>query len=103
MRKRRTTGTVIVVTTRRDGSVVIWEQSSALTVDDEDEEVKPVLLVSFWGREGDSDSLEREYGTVGCWFEEDGCKCLLCSSRATHPSYGRFPSSPTPAPMLFQA
>ena len=82
-----------VLTTRREGSVVIWERGSALTGDGEDEEVKPVLLVSFWGREGESNDWsgsrgvrrERLYATVGCRFEEDGCKCTLfyscsCSS-----------------------
>lgn len=69
-----------VVTTQREGSAVIWEQSRALTEGGEDEEVKPVLLVSFWGREGDSDDWSRGvrrgrlYATVRCWFEEDGCK-----------------------------
>jgi len=100
-----------VVTTRREGSTVIWEQGSALTGDGEDEEVKPVLLVSFWGREGDSDDWsgsrgvrrERLYATVGCRFEEDGCKCPLYSSHDCSSIISPVSSSPTPAPMLFQA
>ena len=100
-----------VVTTRREGSVVIWEHSSPLTGDGADEEAKPVLLVSFWGREGDSDDWsesrgarrERLYATVGCWFEEDGCKCPLYSSHGCSFIIWPVSSSPTPAPMLFKA
>ena len=100
-----------VVTTRREGSVVIWEQSSALAGDGDDEEMKPVLLVSFWGREGDSDGWsgrrgvrrERLYATVGCWFEEDGCRYPLHSSSGCSFIIWPVSSSPTPAPMLFQA
>lgn len=98
-------------TTRREGSVVIWEQSRALTEDGEDEEVKPVLLVSFWGRQGDSDDWsgsrgfrrERLYATVECWFEEDGCKFPLHSAFDYSSIIWPVSSSPIPTPMLFQA
>ena len=74
-----------VVTARREGSVVIWERGGAFAGDGEDEGAKPILLVSFWGREGDNDGWsgrrgvrrERLYATVGCWFEKDGCKSFL--------------------------
>lgn len=98
-----------VVTTQREGSAVIWEQSRALTEGGEDEEVKPVLLVSFWGREGDSDDWSRGvrrgrlYATVRCWFEEDGCKFPLYSSRVCSSIIWLVSSSPTPTPMLLQA
>lgn len=99
-KERTTRGSA--VTARREGSVVIWERSSTAAGDGEDDGVRPVLLVSFWGREGDSDGWsgrrgvrrERLYATVGCWFEEDGCKFLLYSSKALHPSYDRFPAHP---------
>ena len=100
-----------VATTRREGSVVIWEQNSPLPGDGKDEEVKAVLLVSFWGREGDSDDWsesrgarrERLYATVECWFEEDGCKCPLYSSRGYLSIVWPVSSPPAPTPMLFKA
>jgi len=93
------------VTARREGSVVIWERVSALAGGGEDDEVKPILLVSFWGREGDSDGWsgrrsvrrERLYATVGCWFEQDACKFPFhpYSELSIHRSVS---SLPTPAP-----
>jgi len=86
------------VTPRREGSVVIWEHR-ALVGDGEEDEVKPVLLVSFWGREGDSDSRsgrrgvrkERLYATVGCWFEEDGCEFPVHSFSSYSPVFPAHP------------
>jgi hypothetical protein len=70
----------------REGSVMILEHSTTpFAGDGDDEGMKPVLLVSFWGREGDSDGWsgrrgvrrERLYATVECWFEDDGCESPL--------------------------
>jgi hypothetical protein len=78
--KERTARESVVFMTR-EGSVLELERSSTLAGDGEDEGMEPVLLVSFWGSEGDSDGWsgrrsvrrERLCATVGCWFEEDGC------------------------------
>lgn len=105
-----TTSRESVVTARREGSVVIWERGDVLAGDGEDEQVKPVLLVSFWGRKGDSDGWsgrhgvrrERLYATVECWFERDGCKFDFHSSR-DFLFISLVSSPPTPAPLFFQA
>ena len=83
-----------VVTTNWERSVVIWEQSSALTGDGEDEEVKPILLVSFWGREGDSDVWSGSMPQSSTGSRRMVVSILSILLVAIHPSYGRCPARP---------